>query len=556
MLARRTLLALISLSSFASILRSLRNASSLEEAAKNFNLMQAAQAQNLPINYVNVLEFGTLTIGLTNDSNTIATNTATIQSAIDSVGKIGGGNIYIPSGIYQIAPPSLTVKEPSSLIINYDNIVLFGDGIGKTILHSSGDYSVIDGNVVRGHGIMIQGTLNPRQPRKNVVIRNLELSGGTNGFTGNNKWPADPLTGDGWDLSHKGIVLDFNTSLDNITIDSVYVHDFRGEVIYGGGDGIQKVIISNSKLHGSNGALLSIEADLIVTNCEFSQTATAWVENAALSPNKSHYFDNCIFQDSTYHGLVLTLGKFPALNKHIITNCSFSKSLSGVCAFDINHVLIKDNVFRDCDSALLTSRKNNDIEFLNNKIIGENHPTVTANLTGENNNIYIYNNTHFVNEKLEKTACIFYFGELQNIVIGDNKFENCRTPEQSASLTNERPLFRNNQYINVERRELQGIANFWQSPPYIIEPKCEEIVVLNNTGNSIISVDMSTKHYVNGQEILIVGGASDAQVKFPQNSTTVKCHGDRYLSGKGERLRLKFQKSDLTWYEVSYDTSM
>ncbi|KYC37745.1 hypothetical protein WA1_04295 [Scytonema hofmannii PCC 7110] len=556
MLNRRTLIAFISLGSLASVLRLLRKTSLLKAVTKNLHPIQSVQAQILPTDFVNVVDFGPLTSGITNDPNIIAANTATIQSAINSVGTKGGGNVYIPAGQYQVTPPSLTVKEPSSIVINYDNIVLFGDGIGKTVLHSRGDWSVIDGNVVRGHGIMVQGTLNPKQPRKNVVIKNLELSGGINGFTGNNKWPADPMSGDGWDLSHKGIVLDFNTSLDNITIDSVYVHDFRGEVIYGGGDGIQKVILSNSKLHNSNAAMLSIEADLIVTNCEFSQTATAWVENAALSPNKSYYFEQCIFQNSTYHGLVLTLGKFPSIHKHIITNCSFHKSLSGICAFEINNLLIKDNNFYDCDSAFLTSRKNNDIEFVNNKIIGETKPSITANLTGEISNIYIYNNYHFCNERLEKNACIFYFGDFQNIVIEENHFENCRTPEQSTSLTNERPLFRNNQYIKVERRELQGIANFWQKPPYIVEPKCEEIIVHNHTGNPIINVDMSTERYVNGQEVLIIGGASNAQVKFPQSSTTVKCQSDRYLSGKGEQLKLKFQKSDRKWYEVSYKTTM
>lgn len=554
---RRTFLTYVGLGWMANYLPMAITRSSSVVAQETPDQTRIAQAQTVPI-LVNVKQFGPLVSGITNNPQTIAANTVTIQAAINAVGRNGGGSVYIPTGQYQVAPPNLNAKIAASLVINYNNITLVGDGIGKTIIHSRGSWSVINGNVIRGHGILIKGTSNAAQPRKNITIKNLELTGGTKGFTGNRSWPANPSNGDGWDISHKGIILDFNKALDNITIDSVYVHDFRGEVIYAGGMGVGKVTISNTKIHNSNGSMLSLDADLIVTNCEFSQTANAWVENAPVSaPNKSYFFSNCVFKNSIANGLVIAQGNFPAGRQQTITNCSFQNSPAGVCIFGgASNFVIKDNNFIDCTNALVISGENRNIQFYRNQIQGINKPVITANIFGTLNNVVIRNNYHTGAEKFKAIACIFYFGNLRNIVIANNIFKNCRTPEQSSELVNERPLFRTNQYINVERRELQGYVNFWQQPPYIIEPKFEQVLVANNSGKSVIEVVMSSDFYVDGQEVLFAGGASNARVKFPRNSSTIQCLSDRYLVGQAEQLILKFNKSTLKWYELSYLTGV
>ncbi|MCX7593604.1 MAG: right-handed parallel beta-helix repeat-containing protein [Fischerella sp.] len=552
---RRIFLTYVGLGSAISSLPLMISNDSSSSTYKKPSKMRHSQAENVPTNFVNVKQFGSLVSGITNDPNIIAANTATIQTAINAVGKNGGGNIYIPAGVYQVAPPDLTIENPSSIAINYDNITLFGDGIGKTIIQSRGDWSVINGKAIRGHGILIEGTLNA-PPRKNVAIKNLELSGGTTGFTGNRGFPADPVTGDGWDITHKGIVLDFDKSLDNITIDSVYVHDFRGELIYGGGIWIGKVTISNTKLHSSNASMLSIFAELAVTNCEFSQTANAWVEYAPVSPNKTVYFDQCIFKDSIANGFVVAQGNLPAEQKQIVTNCSFYNSPSGICAFGgASNFIVKNNRFVDCDNALFTSGENHGIEFYGNEIKGETRPVTTAYIWSKLSKVYIKKNRQKCASGLRKIPCIFYYGDLQDIVIEENWFENCCTPEQAAPLTNERPLFRNNQYVNAERRDSQGSANLWYQPPYFLEPKCEEIMVVNNTDNLVIEVGMKTNYYVDEQEVLITGDRDNRQVKFPQNSNTIQCQSDRYVSGKGEKLRLRFRKSENKWYEVSYSAT-
>lgn len=418
-------------------------------AQESPNQLQVAQVQSFPATFVNAKDFGALVSGKTNKFQIIAANTATIQAAIDTVGKQGGGTIYIPTGYYQVAPPNLKSQVPSSIVINYNNIALVGDGMGKTIIQSRGKWSVINGQVVRGNGILIKGTTNPANPRKNVTIKNLELSGGTTGFTGNRSFPANVTTGDGWDITHKGIVLDFNKYLDNITIDSVDVHDFRGELIYGGGNGIGKVTLYNSKLRNSNASLLSIEADITVNKSEFGKTATAWVENAPISPNKLYYFNNNTFKDSIHHGLVVAQGNFPVGHKVIITNNSFYNSPSGVNPFGgASNFIIQKNKFMDIDNALFTSGKNRNILFANNEIYAKTKPVITAHIWGNLSNVNIKNNHQYSADNLRQSNSIFYYGNLQNIVVKDNIFENCHTPQQLAALTNEHPLFQNNQYIN------------------------------------------------------------------------------------------------------------
>ncbi|BAY31549.1 hypothetical protein NIES2107_34080 [Nostoc carneum NIES-2107] len=549
---RRKFFSLFGLSSLTSLLSVLLTNYLSKAAQRLTHKTNIAQIENLPINYVNVRAFGPLISGITNLDYIIKANTETIQIAINTVGANGGGSIYIPQGIYQIAPPNFSTQEPCSLLINYDNITLFGDGIGKTILQSRGDYSLIAGKVVRGHGILIKGTLDPFNPRKNVSIKNLELNGGIPGFTGNRNWPAEQSNGDGWDLTHKGIALDFNTNLDNITLDSISVHDFRGELIYGGGGGIRKVTISKTQLKSSNASLLSLDADLTVTECEFSETATAWVENAPIAPNKSYQFYKCVFKDSIYQGLVIGQGNFPDNHNKIITECSFSNSPDGVCAFNgVSNLVIKNNNFNDCRNCFITSGKNQNIEFSFNKIKGNG--VTAANLAGNLTNIFIKNNVLTASD-IDKRACIYYWGDFQNIVIEDNIFENCRTPEQSSSITNERPLFRNNKYFNVDRRDLQGKSNFWQEPPYIIEPKSEEVLVENNTKNRVIQVSMSIDKYVDGQEVMIMVDGSRGQIKFPKKSSKIQCRKERYLSHKDDKLQLRFQKADNKWYEIAYSS--
>ncbi len=58
-------------------------------------------------------------------------STAAIQAAINEAGKMKGAVVYLPAGTYRVAPPE---GSSAALKIEENNIVLRGDGAGKTFL--------------------------------------------------------------------------------------------------------------------------------------------------------------------------------------------------------------------------------------------------------------------------------------------------------------------------------------------------------------------------------------------------------------------------------------
>ncbi|MBW4576396.1 MAG: right-handed parallel beta-helix repeat-containing protein [Aphanothece sp. CMT-3BRIN-NPC111] len=417
-----------------------------------------------------VSDYGALVTGITNDAETIAANTKAIQEAIDTAGKQGGGIVQIPAGKFQIAPPNLNDQKAASLVIDYDNITLTGAGIGQTILYSRSDYSLFDGpvrrrgavagkpttigkRVRRGIGILVKGTVPPAKPRQNIKLQNFEIIGGSPGFegyTGNRGFPANTTTGDGWDVTHKGICLDFDVSLDNITINNVSVHDFRGELIYAGGRNVGNLKITNCQLFNSNGSLLSLDANLTVTNCDFGKTATAWVENAPVAPNKSYLFSGCNFHDSIHHGLVLAQGKIDLPGrKALVTNCEFRNSLeAGIGIFGgVNNCTVENNKFFDCGTVLIVNSNNQGIKLLNNQIYTTRKTIVIIRVFGNRiQDVLIQNNTFNPSTTLDKCVSMNYLGDLTNVRVINNNFKNCVPPRQTSRITNEKPLIEGNKY--------------------------------------------------------------------------------------------------------------
>jgi hypothetical protein len=61
-------------------------------------------------------------------------STAQIQAALDAVGSSGGGVVYLPAGMYRIAPRG---NDAFALWIKHDHVILRGAGAGVTFLHNT-----------------------------------------------------------------------------------------------------------------------------------------------------------------------------------------------------------------------------------------------------------------------------------------------------------------------------------------------------------------------------------------------------------------------------------
>lgn len=103
--------------------------------------------------YVSVKDFGAVGDGVTND-------TAAIQAGIDAMEAAGGARLHFPAGTYLC----------STLWIDDDNIHLYGDGVGRTIIKA------IAGQVVLAAGILKGGFVTP-VAIQNVSLRGIEFDG-------------------------------------------------------------------------------------------------------------------------------------------------------------------------------------------------------------------------------------------------------------------------------------------------------------------------------------------------------------------------------------------
>ncbi len=250
----------------------------------------------------NVQGFGARGDGLVDD-------TASIQAAIDFVSSSGGGTVYLPAGTYKIKPQtSIAVDRvrANALTIAADNIVLTGDGpaLSKLTFRVFGDrdptnsfelfpwYSS-DGtaNVWRGSAIFIAGGVDPSQPRRNIVIENIEIDGGARPGNTLDRSPPGTQAREGWDISHKGINLQEDRHHRRIVIRNVDAHDFRGEIVFGGGAFIDDVLIEDCELHGTSADCLSLGGAHVVRGCRFYDAAHACVESASFA-KPARYIDN------------------------------------------------------------------------------------------------------------------------------------------------------------------------------------------------------------------------------------------------------------------------
>lgn len=295
----------------------------------------------------------------------IADDTPGIQAAIDYIGASGGGMVYLPAGTYKIQPQASVAANPAranALRIDSDNLVLVGDGPALTKLSfrvygdrdPTSNYELYpwysrDGspNVWRGSAIFIAGGADPEHSRRNITIENIEIDGGVRpGNTGDRTVPAGTMTGEGWDISHKGIHLQEDRHHQGIVIRNVHAHDFRGEIVFGGGQFIDDVRIEHCDLHGTNAACLSLTGSQVVRDSRFHDAAHACIESAHFA-KAARYVDNEFSQARI--GLTIQSAWDSAYPIEIAGNTFSECADHGVYLNkESGTTLISDNQFIDC----------------------------------------------------------------------------------------------------------------------------------------------------------------------------------------------------------------
>ena len=244
------------------------------------------------------------------------TNRATMANAIATVGAAGGGVITIPAGHYYLQQANLAAEQ-AAIHITHDNITLRGAGIGATVLHTRNDYNAVA--EVRGHGIQVSTT--GGAARANITLEHFELTADL-GHTGNYQW--DPWTPDGWDVTNKGIIFGWDTGSTNITVRDVYVHGYRGELIYSGGWDNNSLTLQRVYSHDSNGSCYNFLADsVLVEDCTFGD-ARFWVEIANTNVIGQTIIRRCVFHNSIRaNDAGMAFSDMSGNNSYLIQDCRF-----------------------------------------------------------------------------------------------------------------------------------------------------------------------------------------------------------------------------------------
>jgi len=502
----------------------------------------------------NVTEFGPFVANAT-DPKTVAANSETINKALDKMGKGGGGEVVLPAGIFYVAPTRWEISEDgkaAAIHIRYDHLTLRGAGIGKTVLRTRSEWSVVDHKVVRGAGIRINGSYAPAWPRHDITLKGFELDGGA-GFTGKFGWPASIKDGDGWDITHKGIILSWDDFVDDVTLDSIYVHDYRGEVIYAGGGGLGKVRLHRVTSASTNASTFNITADFVAEDCEFGKSRF-WVEIGTRFEKKAGTFRRCHFHDASVIAIVLCQGDGKP-QPYLFEDCTFENTpgVFGIFGGVGGPVTIRHNIFTNAGDILSSSNAGGTTNDDNKNVLMEDNQATRSealvSLSGKATDWTIRKNTFVGRDAANpglSTAVFYGTAKLHNCVIEDNQFSDCRTPEQTAPMFAERPLFQDNTYTNVERRSTHGTFCVAQGQP-IPTPHFEEITL--TAGTPAAPVELETKAYPDGQELLVKGGSPDAPVKFVPKAASYTVKTTRVLNGT-RVLWFKYSKQESKWIEM------
>lgn len=338
------------------------------------SLVATCALPNLPV--YNVKNYGATGNGVTDD-------TVAIRNALAAAEAAGGGIIYLPAGTYNVCPQAsdLTNTEYYAnpdygynlpiFVITTSNIVFIGDGAGATHLEGyslgmknpvTNWYSPTPGGaVVRFDMFQIYSST----AISTIQFRSLDICGNAgwtpNGIYGEN--PANPATGDGWDISNKCIKVNGN-DIDNVLVFNCTLHAFRGEVVYEGGDNVGKLSVINTDIYSSNGDAVSASADVLMSNDTIGGNTPGsdvynGVENFCLgAPEKTVIQDcsiSCSSNSADPHGnAVAYLGT--NTSNLTVEGTTFSNNMTSILLAQLaSNIVIQGNTFANNSNGVLDS---------------------------------------------------------------------------------------------------------------------------------------------------------------------------------------------------------
>ncbi|WP_100259904.1 hypothetical protein [Qipengyuania seohaensis] len=249
-----------------------------------------------------------------------------IQAAIDYAEEIGARAVTFEASRYRVdcpvrvAPAGDTRAEDGHPLVIRKSLALIGKASERSIL----DFRGVDGAdpetdwqlvptasddpalaVWRGGGIFLQGDASdPGQGARaigRVELDRLILQGNRQ-HTGAYGWPADPLSGDGWDITDKALWAQ-DCYLGEIVCRDTDMVGWKGEIFYLGGalDMAEKVLLERCRFATTNGSAFNpgCNVEVIASDCSFGDCFQAQED---VGKSRAIY-RNCIWHDCDHMAL-------------------------------------------------------------------------------------------------------------------------------------------------------------------------------------------------------------------------------------------------------------
>lgn len=357
-------------------------------------------------------------------------DTVAIRQAIEAA-SLANGTVFIPKGFYKVAPQ--TMLETEIFTITRGNFAILGEGRDETII-SCYVYGLNDPETTwiektkagatrlgtdmtggsnwpfghRFHGIVFKkrnGVI------ENVTLKNFRLTGNARP-NGSKAWWTDYHKIHYWDITNKGISLGWGHEIiRNVTLEGLEVDNFRGEIIYSGGDGVESSTIRGCKIHGCPGSAISGPAGLI-EDCEIYDVFGNGIETYLLNRSSQKFTQHLIIRNNLIEMLRTPeiVGSWPERSGYGIVVMNDPNS-------ELNHIgqeyynltyrdeastfLIEGNTLRNMGTGLYTCSFSNVIAQNNTfELIKDVHfalysaPTPGLKLIRHMTNVVLRNNLH------------------------------------------------------------------------------------------------------------------------------------------------------------------
>ena len=210
-----------------------------------------------------------------------------IQAAIDYAGAVAIEAVHFTQPRYELWAPVRTsptadvhARDGNYLVVGH-SLALIGAATERSVLDfrsSTGrspetNWQDVGGAVWRGTGIFLKGDTGTSVPEDPAVdsfrLERLILEGNTLN-TGQNAYPANPATGDGWDITHKGFRVQ-DSHVGDIALVETDILGWKGEMFYIVGYAPRSLRAERCRMTIGNANAWNVQVDCptLVSDCEF-----------------------------------------------------------------------------------------------------------------------------------------------------------------------------------------------------------------------------------------------------------------------------------------------